>query len=156
MCAVGAGCTKRYRQMNGLKYHYLNSGEHGQYGLRMLQNGTHPHPPSLPPPPKRDRPNQNARQHAAPYNVPNHRATAATTTTAATNAAATGPRMGTWPTKPAQPTAGGVQRTAATAQPQNAAATPAAAARPAAAPKMAPVQRGRDAVLFANTEPLDV
>lgn len=141
--------------MNGLKYHYLNSGEHGQYGLRMLQNGTHPHPPSLPPPPKRDRSGQNhaARANAAPYNVPNHRPTAATTTTAATNATANGPRMGTWPTKPAQTTAGGVQRTGATAQPPGAAA---AAARPAAAPKMAPVQRGRDAVLFANTDPLDV
>lgn len=24
-CQVGGGCTKRYRQMNGLRYHYLNS-----------------------------------------------------------------------------------------------------------------------------------
>lgn len=98
MCAVGAGCTKRYRQMNGLKvsfgssivavshgtlltrlqYHYLNSGEHGQYGLRMLQNGTHPQPPSVPtPPPKRYPPSStsaitNSRPSAAPYHIPSH------------------------------------------------------------------------------------
>ncbi|EIW70777.1 hypothetical protein TREMEDRAFT_71381 [Tremella mesenterica DSM 1558] len=44
VCAVGNGCTKRYRQMNGLKYHYLNSGAHGAWGLRLLENGTHPAP----------------------------------------------------------------------------------------------------------------
>ncbi|BEJ04571.1 hypothetical protein CcaverHIS641_0203880 [Cutaneotrichosporon cavernicola] len=81
VCAVGAGCDKRYRQMNGLKYHYLNTGDHGQYGLRMIANGTHPQPAANAPMPKRDRsqqprnngvpvPNANARAGAAPYSVP--------------------------------------------------------------------------------------
>jgi len=174
--------------MNGLKYHYLNSGEHGQYGLRMLQNGTHPHPPSHPPVPKRDRAaqaaaNASVRSNAAPYTVPSQmQRPAATTTTTATH---TGPRMGTWPTpqRPANgtttttaapvtaqaqprpgavPTTAGVatvQRTAAPPTPVGTATAPAAAATTAAsaaAPKMAPVQRGRDAVLFANVDPLDV
>lgn len=63
------------------QYHYLNSGEHGQYGLRMLQNGTHPQPPSVPtPPPKRYPPSSssaitNSRPSAAPYHIPSHHQT---------------------------------------------------------------------------------
>ena len=33
--------------MNGLRYHYQHSGAHGQIGLQMLSNGTHP-PPAYP------------------------------------------------------------------------------------------------------------
>jgi transcription factor SFP1 len=33
--------------MNGLRYHYMHSGEHGTIGLAMLTNATHP-PPLLP------------------------------------------------------------------------------------------------------------
>ena len=163
VCAVGAGCDKRYRQMNGLKvsrprlgkvpidsrqYHYLNSGEHGQYGLRMLQNGTHPHPPSVPPPTKRpmssnpttptslnpssttatpttNNGNFNSRHTpGAPYAIPNK-------ASAASRPMAVGLRMGTWPTKLAPNKAPPVQL---------------------------PIQRGRDAVLFAavGNDPFDV
>lgn len=38
--------------MNGLRYHYQHSGAHGQIGLQMLTNGTHP-PPAYPPGHKR-------------------------------------------------------------------------------------------------------
>lgn len=38
--------------MNGLRYHYQHSGAHGQIGLQMLSNGTHP-PPAYPPGHKR-------------------------------------------------------------------------------------------------------
>lgn len=44
VCQVGGGCTKRYRQMNGLRYHYLNSGAHGAIGLAMVAQGKHGHP----------------------------------------------------------------------------------------------------------------
>lgn len=40
------------RSMNGLRYHYQHSGAHGQIGLQMLSNGTHP-PPAYPPGHKR-------------------------------------------------------------------------------------------------------
>lgn len=71
VCAVGAGCTKRYRQMNGLKYHYLNSGEHGKYGLRMLQNGTHPQPAGVAALAKKPTPtNTPLRPSGAPYQIP--------------------------------------------------------------------------------------
>lgn len=60
VCAVGAGCTKRYRQLNGLKYHYLNSGPHGMFGFRMLQDGTHPEQGNIPAPKK----------PAVPFNAP--------------------------------------------------------------------------------------
>ncbi|CDZ96926.1 zinc finger protein sfp1 [Phaffia rhodozyma] len=43
-CQVGGGCTKRYRQMNGLRYHYLNSAAHGAIGLALIQQGKHPNP----------------------------------------------------------------------------------------------------------------
>ncbi|KAL1413532.1 hypothetical protein Q8F55_001306 [Vanrija albida] len=180
VCAVGAGCTKRYRQMNGLKYHYLNSGEHGEYGLRMLQNGTHPHPPSLPPPPKRDRSQHangganstaNARPNAAPYAIPSQLQRPAATGTVHT-AAAQGPRMGTWPAsqqaRPAAATPGAGLATPArpsvatattAAAPVRPTATPAAAATTAASaakPQLAPVQRGRDAVLFSSVDLTDV
>jgi hypothetical protein len=44
VCQVGGGCTKRYRQMNGLRYHYLNSGAHGAIGLALIQQGKHASP----------------------------------------------------------------------------------------------------------------
>ncbi|KAJ9124676.1 hypothetical protein QFC24_003043 [Naganishia onofrii] len=47
-CVVGDGCKKRYKQMNGLKYHYLTTGDHGAVGLAMLNNGTHPGPVNVP------------------------------------------------------------------------------------------------------------
>jgi len=43
-CYVGAGCGKRYKNMNGLRYHYQHSGPHGQIGLQMLAVGSHPPP----------------------------------------------------------------------------------------------------------------
>lgn len=46
-CYVGPACGKKYKNMNGLRYHYQHSGAHGQIGLQMLTNGTHP-PPSYP------------------------------------------------------------------------------------------------------------
>ncbi|KAI0030025.1 hypothetical protein K488DRAFT_88147 [Vararia minispora EC-137] len=39
-CAVG-DCTRRYKNMNGLRYHYQHSGEHGAEGLRLLASGQH-------------------------------------------------------------------------------------------------------------------
>ncbi|KAH8827251.1 hypothetical protein DL96DRAFT_1710388 [Flagelloscypha sp. PMI_526] len=39
-CGVG-DCGRRYKNMNGLRYHYQHSGEHGAIGLAMLANGTH-------------------------------------------------------------------------------------------------------------------
>ncbi|ODN79750.1 hypothetical protein L202_03663 [Cryptococcus amylolentus CBS 6039] len=175
VCAVGAGCTKRYRQMNGLKYHYLNSGEHGLYGLRMLQNGTHPHPPSLPAPPAKARPTPlpsstahgNApisRPTGAPYAIPSH----------ANHAPHPGqqgrvvgqgpghhpnghgpPRMGTWP---AQRPANGVSvpnpRPNGHPHPP-----PRPQARPPPQPQPQPVTKGRDAVLFSavgSEDPMDI
>lgn len=63
LCAAGQGCKKRYRQMNGLKYHYMNSGPHGEIGLLLLSQGKHPHPPNVPTPEKpknANKANQNA------------------------------------------------------------------------------------------------
>jgi transcription factor SFP1 len=184
VCAVGAGCDKRYRQMNGLKYHYLNTGEHGKYGLRMLANGTHPQPVHHPPMPKRDRsqqprnngapvPNANARAGAAPYNVPQRPTASNPTPNGAPNgvvangvpnaaapkpaAAPTGPRMGTWPVPQragVPPPTTGPGGPPAT-RPAAPAVTPVTAASKAPASKM-PVQRGRDAVLFSNVDLLDV
>lgn len=51
-CYVGSACGKKYKNMNGLRYHYQHSGPHGQIGLQMLSNGTHP-PPAYPPGHKR-------------------------------------------------------------------------------------------------------
>lgn len=51
-CYVGPACGKKYKNMNGLRYHYQHSGAHGQIGLQMLSNGTHP-PPAYPPGHKR-------------------------------------------------------------------------------------------------------
>lgn len=47
LCQVGH-CDKRYKNMNGLRYHYAHSGAHGAIGLAMLSNGTHPTPPPAP------------------------------------------------------------------------------------------------------------
>ncbi|KAK7443166.1 hypothetical protein VKT23_015764 [Stygiomarasmius scandens] len=39
-CGVG-DCTRRYKNMNGLRYHYAHTGEHGAIGLAMLASGVH-------------------------------------------------------------------------------------------------------------------
>ncbi|KAF7328956.1 hypothetical protein MVEN_02525500 [Mycena venus] len=39
-CGVG-DCTRRYKNMNGLRYHYQHSGDHGAVGLTQLANGAH-------------------------------------------------------------------------------------------------------------------
>ncbi|THV04644.1 hypothetical protein K435DRAFT_961825 [Dendrothele bispora CBS 962.96] len=39
-CGVG-DCPRRYKNMNGLRYHYAHSGEHGAVGLAMLASGVH-------------------------------------------------------------------------------------------------------------------
>ncbi|KAL0071131.1 hypothetical protein AAF712_001689 [Marasmius tenuissimus] len=39
-CTVG-DCPRRYKNMNGLRYHYQHSGEHGLKGLSMLASGVH-------------------------------------------------------------------------------------------------------------------
>ncbi|WWD17411.1 hypothetical protein CI109_101852 [Kwoniella shandongensis] len=162
VCAVGAGCNKRYRQMNGLKYHYLNSGEHGQYGLRMLQNGTHPHPPSLPPPavkPTRpmgtssttssatSTPTRPTPAAGAPYAIPSHARpqTNGSTLPGRTVGGTTSgmPRMGTWPSAPR-----GI--------PSKSNPPPKVVQPPVPQPQ--PVTKGRDAVLFAavGEDPMDV
>lgn len=40
-CCQVAPCQRRYKNMNGLRYHYQHSGEHGAVGLRMLAEGRH-------------------------------------------------------------------------------------------------------------------
>lgn len=39
-CGV-ADCQRRYKNMNGLRYHYQHSGDHGAIGLALLANGQH-------------------------------------------------------------------------------------------------------------------
>ena len=39
-CGVGA-CHRRYKNMNGLRYHYQHSGDHGAIGLALLTSGQH-------------------------------------------------------------------------------------------------------------------
>ena len=39
-CGVG-DCQRRYKNMNGLRYHYQHSGDHGAEGLRLLASGQH-------------------------------------------------------------------------------------------------------------------
>ena len=39
-CGLG-DCQRRYKNMNGLRYHYQHSGDHGAHGLALLANGTH-------------------------------------------------------------------------------------------------------------------
>ncbi|KAF7761101.1 hypothetical protein Agabi119p4_10510 [Agaricus bisporus var. burnettii] len=39
-CGVG-DCQRRYKNMNGLRYHYQHSGEHGAQGLALLASGQH-------------------------------------------------------------------------------------------------------------------
>jgi len=108
----------------------------------MLQNGTHPHPPSLPAPQKRTTPlstplsthpaptgsaQPRPAGAGAPYTVPSKLLPGAPRPNPA------GPRMGTWPAqKPLPPKQ--------------------------APPVQLPIQRGRDAVLFAaiGNDPLDV
>ena len=40
-CCQVPPCQRRYKNMNGLRYHYQHSGEHGAIGLRMLAEGRH-------------------------------------------------------------------------------------------------------------------
>lgn len=52
-CCQVPPCQRRYKNMNGLRYHYQHSGEHGAIGLALLASGNHdmtksqPSPPSL-------------------------------------------------------------------------------------------------------------
>ena len=39
-CGV-ADCQRRYKNMNGLRYHYQHSGDHGAIGLSLLASGQH-------------------------------------------------------------------------------------------------------------------
>ncbi|KAF7329075.1 hypothetical protein MKEN_00168000 [Mycena kentingensis (nom. inval.)] len=39
-CGIG-DCTRRYKNMNGLRYHYQHSGDHGAVGLSLLAGGLH-------------------------------------------------------------------------------------------------------------------
>ncbi|KAJ7074658.1 hypothetical protein C8F01DRAFT_32293 [Mycena amicta] len=39
-CGVG-DCARRYKNMNGLRYHYQHSGDHGAVGLGLLAGGLH-------------------------------------------------------------------------------------------------------------------
>lgn len=39
-CGVG-DCQRRYKNMNGLRYHYQHSGDHGAVGLALLAGGVH-------------------------------------------------------------------------------------------------------------------
>jgi transcription factor SFP1 len=39
-CGV-ADCHRRYKNMNGLRYHYQHSGDHGAIGLALLASGQH-------------------------------------------------------------------------------------------------------------------
>ncbi|KAF8495940.1 hypothetical protein F5888DRAFT_1804493 [Russula emetica] len=39
-CGVG-DCQRRYKNMNGLRYHYQHSGDHGAIGLQLLASGQH-------------------------------------------------------------------------------------------------------------------
>ncbi|KAJ7207928.1 hypothetical protein GGX14DRAFT_634450 [Mycena pura] len=39
-CGVG-DCSRRYKNMNGLRYHYQHSGDHGAVGLGLLAGGLH-------------------------------------------------------------------------------------------------------------------
>ena len=40
-CGIGS-CERRYTTAASLRYHYENTGEHGTYGLSLIENGTHP------------------------------------------------------------------------------------------------------------------
>ncbi|KAL6310222.1 hypothetical protein BKA93DRAFT_820678 [Sparassis latifolia] len=39
-CGIGE-CQRRYKNMNGLRYHYQHSGDHGAIGLALLASGQH-------------------------------------------------------------------------------------------------------------------
>jgi transcription factor SFP1 len=39
-CGIGE-CSRRYKNMNGLRYHYSHTGDHGKRGLEMLAKGVH-------------------------------------------------------------------------------------------------------------------
>lgn len=40
ICGIG-DCPRRYKNMNGLRYHYQHSGDHGAIGLGLLASGQH-------------------------------------------------------------------------------------------------------------------
>ena len=40
-CGIGS-CERRYTTAASLRYHYENTGEHGTYGLALIENSTHP------------------------------------------------------------------------------------------------------------------
>jgi transcription factor SFP1 len=210
VCAVGAGCLRRYRQLNGLKvssfsstvisadyqYHYLNSGEHGQYGLRMLQNGTHPAPASTTgstSTTSKTTPSTTTSKPATPSTtttatttpstinpvrrpIPSSTATPTASAAAASTASrpyhipsqigATRPRMGVFPTNPTTAGRGpvpgngmsglaGIGRAGVPVRPGIHSAS-AAVAKPTPPVQLPPIQRGRDAVLFAAVETMDL
>ena len=141
----------------------------------MLQNGTHPQPPSVPtPPPKRYPPSSssaitNSRPSAAPYHIPSHHQSQQPQHTSSHHQVQNGlstngvngtnttpkamPRMGVWPTKTplsnqSTPTA---NRTQSQGQSQSQ-----SQARP---PMIPPITKGKDAVLYTNvgsTDPMDI
>lgn len=165
-----------------IQYHYLNSGEHGQYGLRMMQNGTHPMPTGVPgatstssnPGSTTSTPNttplkrpattstststigpsatQTQTRGTAPYHIPSQ-------------IGATRPRMGVFPTpttnNPNRPGPGGLAGIGRAGVPVRPGQGPLhqnglmQGQKPAPAP-LPPIQRGRDAVLFAAVETMDL
>ncbi|KAI9639638.1 uncharacterized protein MKK02DRAFT_39961 [Dioszegia hungarica] len=194
VCAVNpATCQKRYRQANGLKYHYLNSGEHGLFGLRMLQNGTHPIPSgssssNVPKPnsvstatssvntSSSATANPAALRRPLPGPTPTSTATATASAAAASSAArpyhipsqigATRPRMGVFPPNTTPARAGmpgglaGIGRAGVPVRPSIHSAGGMGnglmqGQKPAPPPQLPP-QRGRDAVLFAAVETMDL
>jgi len=51
-CCQVPPCQRRYKNMNGLRYHYQHSGEHGGVGLALLASGNHDATKSHPSPPQ--------------------------------------------------------------------------------------------------------
>ncbi|KAI5119677.1 hypothetical protein M0805_009621 [Coniferiporia weirii] len=50
-CCQVPPCQRRYKNMNGLRYHYQHSGDHGARGLALLASGNHDATKSQPSPP---------------------------------------------------------------------------------------------------------
>ncbi|KAH8113043.1 hypothetical protein DFH11DRAFT_1510920 [Phellopilus nigrolimitatus] len=50
-CCQVPPCQRRYKNMNGLRYHYQHSGDHGAVGLALLASGNHDATRSQPSPP---------------------------------------------------------------------------------------------------------
>jgi transcription factor SFP1 len=130
------------------QYHYLNSGEHGEYGLNMLANQTHPMPKEHGQPVKRPTMSSlssqitNSRPSAAPYHIPNHHGN----NNANSQNKPGMPRMGVWPSKP----------NAAAPSKLNPALN---APKPTPAPPRPDALTGADAVLYTNlgsSDPMDI